>query len=64
MLGSDTLAFYDPRTQDVYVRGTDTTAPATRVTLAHELTHALQDQHFDLRALQRRPRRSTATARS
>jgi hypothetical protein len=52
-LGSDTLAFYDPRTQDVYVRGTDTTAPATRVTLAHELTHALQDQHFNLRALQR-----------
>ena len=62
-LGSDTLAFYDPRTKDVYVRGTDTTAPATRVTLAHELTHALQDQHFNLRAVQR-ARRSTTTARS
>jgi hypothetical protein len=52
-VGSGTLAFYDPASKNVYVRGTDTTAPATRVTLAHELTHALQDQHFDLQKLQR-----------
>jgi len=44
---SGTLAFYDPGTKKVYVRGTDMT-PALRVTLAHELTHVLQDQHFDL----------------
>ncbi len=52
-VGSSTLAFYNDKTKQVYVRGTDTTAPATRVTLAHELTHALQDQHFDLLKIQR-----------
>jgi hypothetical protein len=51
-MGAGTLAFYDPRDQQVFVRGHDTTAPATRVTLAHELTHALQDQHFNLLKLQ------------
>ncbi len=42
-----TLAYYDPPTETVYVRGTELT-PHVRVTLAHELTHVLQDQHFDL----------------
>ncbi|MCB0971776.1 MAG: hypothetical protein KDA97_09735 [Acidimicrobiales bacterium] len=42
-----TLAFYDPSVEQVYVRGTELT-PALRVTLAHELVHVLQDQHFDL----------------
>lgn len=42
-----TLAFYDPVDQRVRVRGTDLTV-GLRVTLVHELTHALQDQHFDL----------------
>jgi len=42
-----TAAFYDPDTQRVSVRGTDMTVE-TRATLAHELTHALQDQHFDI----------------
>jgi hypothetical protein len=42
-----TLAFYDPEDQRVKVRGTDLTV-GLRVTLVHELTHALQDQHFDL----------------
>jgi hypothetical protein len=41
------LAFYDPETEKVYVRGSELT-PGLRVTLAHELTHVLQDQHFDL----------------
>jgi hypothetical protein len=40
-----TAAFYDPDTQRVSVRGTDMTVEI-RATLAHELTHALQDQHF------------------
>ncbi len=44
---SGTLAFYDPVTETVFVRGTEIT-PAVRVTLAHELVHALQDQNFDL----------------
>ena len=42
-----TLAFYDPVDQRVKVRGTKVTV-GLRVTLVHELTHALQDQHFDL----------------
>lgn len=44
---SGTLAFYDPDTEQVYVRGTELT-PGIRVTLAHELTHVLQDQNYDL----------------
>jgi hypothetical protein len=44
---SGTLAFYDPTSERVVVRGDDLT-PALRGTLVHELTHVLQDQHFDL----------------
>ena len=44
---SGTLAFYDPDTERVSVRGTDMTVEQ-RVTLVHELTHALQDQKFDI----------------
>ncbi len=44
-----TLAFYSPRDHRVRVRGSEMT-PGLRVTLAHELTHALQDQYFDLSA--------------
>jgi len=44
---SGTLAYYDPDVEQVFVRGTKMT-PALEVTLAHELTHVLQDQHFDL----------------
>lgn len=45
-----TLAFYDPADQRVRVRGTRVTV-GLQVTLVHELTHALQDQHFDLARL-------------
>lgn len=45
-----TLAFYDPDTERVVVRGTEVDAPLA-VTLVHELTHVLQDQAFDLRDL-------------
>lgn len=48
---SGTLAYYDPSLEEVFVRGTSMTA-GVRVTLAHELTHVLQDQHFDLERLQ------------
>jgi len=41
------LGYYDPDTKALYVRGSDLT-PEVRVTIAHELTHALQDQYFGL----------------
>jgi hypothetical protein len=47
---SGTLAYYDPDVEQVFVRGTKMT-PALEVTLAHELTHVLQDQNFDLNRL-------------
>src|SRR5581483_5870283 len=40
------LGFYDPRSQEIVVRGADLSNPVTRVITAHELTHALDDQHF------------------
>ncbi len=40
-----TLAYYDREEERVTVRGTDVT-PELRVTLVHELTHALQEQTF------------------
>lgn len=42
-----TLAFYQPSSRQIYVRGS-TITPAMRVTLVHELVHVLQDQNFDL----------------
>ena len=45
---SGTLAFYDAETKRITVRGTELTVDV-RVTLAHELVHALQDQHFDIK---------------
>jgi len=47
LLTAGVVGFYDPETKQLVVRGTDTT-PFTRRVLAHELTHALDDQHFDL----------------
>ncbi len=41
---SDVLGFYDPATGDLLVGG-DPSTPAARVVAAHELTHALDDQH-------------------
>jgi len=43
-----TIGLYMPDVDKVYVRGSELT-PAVRVVLAHELTHALQAQHFTLR---------------
>jgi hypothetical protein len=48
------LAFYDYNTKRITVRGTEVTVPL-RVTLVHELTHALQDQTFDLVKLMSTP---------
>lgn len=50
LLQSDIIGLYVPSKKTVYVRGSSLT-PATRVVLAHELTHVLQDQYFDLQHL-------------
>lgn len=42
-----TAAFYDPDTEEIVVYGTELDID-TKVTLVHELTHAAQDQNFDL----------------
>lgn len=47
LLSGGVLGFYDPETDELYVRGTALT-PYVKETLVHELTHALDDQHFDL----------------
>jgi hypothetical protein len=47
LLENTVLGFYDPETKKLVVRGTQVT-PLVRDTLAHELTHALDDQWFDL----------------
>lgn len=47
-LAGDAIAgFYDPETNELVVRGDELT-PSVKITLVHELTHALQDQHFEL----------------
>ena len=56
---SSVLAFYSPSRKEVVVRGLGTPDAAHRVTLAHELTHVLQDQHFDLNRLQAKVRRDS-----
>ncbi len=40
-------AYYDDVKKDIVIRGASL-SPGTKVTLAHELTHVLQDQHFNL----------------
>lgn len=47
LLAAGVGGFYDPLTKELVVRGT-TTTPFVRQILAHELTHALDDQHFAL----------------
>ncbi len=47
LLKSDVIGLYVPAKRAVFVRGKELT-PYVRVTLAHELTHVLQDQYFDL----------------
>lgn len=47
LTGGGTLGFYSFEDERITVRGTELTW-AIRSTLVHELTHALQDQHFDI----------------
>ena len=46
-LGEGVLGFYDPDTEVIVVRGAEIT-PEMAPVIVHELTHALQAQHFDL----------------
>ena len=53
LLTSQVAGFYDPETKEMVVlskRGA--LGPTERTTYAHELTHALQDQHFGLEGLE------------
>jgi hypothetical protein len=42
------IGFYDPAGEELVFIGTEDPTAVQRVTLAHELTHAIDDQHFDL----------------
>jgi len=46
------VGFYDQDTKKMVIRGEDLGDTDVRVTVVHELTHALQDQHFGLTKLQ------------
>ena len=51
------LGFYDPDVKALFVlQDLGLTSTVTRLTLVHELTHALQDQHYDLNAVDLRLR--------
>ncbi len=52
LLGGAVIGYYDPATKELVVRG-DTASAAVRHVVVHELTHALQDQWFDLQAHQK-----------
>jgi hypothetical protein len=47
LLGGAVIGLYDDESKALLVRGTDLN-PYVRTTLAHELTHAIQDQNFNL----------------
>jgi hypothetical protein len=49
--GSQIIGFYDTESHQLVFSGSDRPSPYERVTLSHELTHALDDQHFDLHRL-------------
>jgi hypothetical protein len=47
LLGGFVVGFYDPESGELVVRGAELT-PYVKTTIAHELVHALDDQHHDL----------------
>lgn len=59
LLGAGVLGFYDTETNELVIRGAELDL-LTRNTMVHELTHALDDQHFELS----RPELATATDES
>jgi hypothetical protein len=51
LLSTGVVGYYDPQSKQLVFIGTDNPSPVERFTLAHELTHADDDQHFDLNRL-------------
>jgi hypothetical protein len=52
LLAGQVIGVYDQSTKQLYVvAGTGVTTPLGQITFAHEFTHALQDQAFDLQKL-------------
>ncbi len=45
------IGFYDPTSGQLVFIGTSNPSPLQRITLAHELTHAIDDQHFGLKRI-------------
>ena len=50
-LGGQVVGFYDPESKELVYVGSGDFGLEERLVLAHELTHALDDQHFDLTRL-------------
>ena len=50
--GGGIIGYYSFEDERIRVRGEEL-SPAVQSTLVHELTHALQDQHFDLEAMKK-----------
>lgn len=48
IFGEEIAGFYDDRTKEMTLVEGSGEGTAGEITLAHELTHALEDQHFDL----------------
>ena len=46
LLNGAVLGFYDPKTAKLLVRSGGSLTPEQRITVAHEMDHALTDQHF------------------
>ncbi|MDQ6693899.1 MAG: hypothetical protein M3014_05695 [Chloroflexota bacterium] len=52
LLTEQVAGYYDPKAKDLFVlSGQSTLSPLSRMTLAHEYTHSLQDQYYDLTRL-------------
>src|SRR4051812_34751325 len=48
LLNGAVLGFYDPKTKKLLVRSSGSSlSPEERITIAHEMDHALTDQHFN-----------------
>ncbi len=47
------IGFYDTLSKQLVFQGGESPTPLERITLAHELTHALDDQHFGLSSIDR-----------
>lgn len=58
LLGEQVAGYYDPRSGTFYTSDHISTGELETV-MAHELTHALQDQHFDLKRLENGPQHNS-----